>query len=328
MGNIDTLIEHLAEIISDYRNGEIKPLGPEHVKKWVSQFDEHVRHDILSELLHALQKTYVRESAIRAYFSKKIVGKDLAGENASDFWWTGNFLNIQTEGESQIQMLKIFGQELTRNVGIDVENCGSEDGNYIYIDDASFSGNKVLHDLMKFLQNFTPNNINLDIITFALHTNGKKYADAELKKYALALSKRITIRWFSELIFENRCVETDYTDILSPSEIPDEMLVKDYMNSLSFKYYPRIPGSTGTLGIFSSERGRSILEREFLIAGARIRSMCPDTLNKYQRPLGNYVLKGPGFGSLLVTYRNCSNNCPLALWAGPPWYPLFPRKKN
>lgn len=55
--------------------------------------------------------------------------------------------------------------------------------------------------------------------------------------------------------------------------------------------------------------------------------MCP-YLNEYQRPLGNMVLETLGFGSMLVTFRNCPNNSPLALWAGDPWYPLFPRKVN
>jgi hypothetical protein len=40
------------------------------------------------------------------------------------------------------------------------------------------------------------------------------------------------------------------------------------------------------------------------------------------------VLETLGFGSLIVTFRNCPNNTPLALWAGDPWYPLFPRITN
>jgi hypothetical protein len=55
--------------------------------------------------------------------------------------------------------------------------------------------------------------------------------------------------------------------------------------------------------------------------------MCPN-LNKYQRPLGNMLLETLGFGSLIVTFRNCPNNAPLALWAGDPWHPLFPRTTN
>jgi hypothetical protein len=53
------------------------------------------------------------------------------------------------------------------------------------------------------------------------------------------------------------------------------------------------------------------------------------------RPLG-FGPFGVGFGSLFVTYRNCPNNAPLALWWGDPdadpshpfskWRPLVPRK--
>jgi hypothetical protein len=95
------------------------------------------------------------------------------------------------------------------------------------------------------------------------------------------------------------------------------------------KYKPvfRTPGNVGENKFFSCEDGRHLLEQEFLKAGAKIRSLCPH-LNKYQRPLGNMVLETLGFGSLFVTFRNCPNNCPLAFWAGDPWYPLFPRKTN
>jgi hypothetical protein len=44
--------------------------------------------------------------------------------------------------------------------------------------------------------------------------------------------------------------------------------------------------------------------------------------------VGNMVLSTLGFGSTIVTFRNCPNNAPLAFWAGDPWYPLFPRKIN
>ena len=40
------------------------------------------------------------------------------------------------------------------------------------------------------------------------------------------------------------------------------------------------------------------------------------------------TLETLGFGSLIVTYRNCPNNAPLALWVDAPWYPLFPRTTN
>ncbi len=69
------------------------------------------------------------------------------------------------------------------------------------------------------------------------------------------------------------------------------------------------------------------MERDLLIAGVRIRGMCPN-LPKQARPLGFHSLTTLGFGSVIVTFRNCPNNAPLAWWAGSPWFPLFPRKSN
>ena len=47
------------------------------------------------------------------------------------------------------------------------------------------------------------------------------------------------------------------------------------------------------------------------------------------RPLGYHNLRTLGFGSMFITYRNCPNNCPLALWVEQDAYPsLFPRKAN
>jgi hypothetical protein len=89
----------------------------------------------------------------------------------------------------------------------------------------------------------------------------------------------------------------------------------------------RTPPGTGELKILSSDEGRELLEQQFLAKGAYIRTVCP-MLNEYQRPLGNMVLETLGFGSTIVTFRNCPNNAPLVFWAGDPWHPLFLRKTN
>ena len=101
-----------------------------------------------------------------------------------------------------------------------------------------------------------------------------------------------------------------------------------------FPFIPREPGGKLEHELFSSEEGRQLLEREFLLAGVKILSKCKNP-GPSLRPLG-FSPFGLGFGSLIVTFRNCPNNCPLALWWGDPeadetsplnkWYPLFPRK--
>jgi hypothetical protein len=99
-----------------------------------------------------------------------------------------------------------------------------------------------------------------------------------------------------------------------------------------FPLEPRAPGGTGQF--FSSETRRSVLEQAFLKAGLRIRSFSANP-HAALRPLG-FSPFGVGFGSLFLSFRNCPNNAPLALWWGDhtkpswhpfsKWYPLVPRK--
>lgn len=81
------------------------------------------------------------------------------------------------------------------------------------------------------------------------------------------------------------------------------------------------------MAVFSSEAGRHLLEQQFLVAGIRVREMCPN-LPWTMRTLGATVFQSFGFGSTIVNYRNCPNNTPLVFWVANPWYSLFPRKTN
>ena len=115
--------------------------------------------------------------------------------------------------------------------------------------------------------------------------------------------------------------------MLWPVAIPENAAIDRYISGLNLTPSLRQAGKVGKAGVFSSDSGRQLLEQEFLKAGVRIRGMCPN-FNQYQRPLGYQMFDSLGFGSLIVTFRNCPNNAPLALWAGHPWYPLFPRAIN
>ena len=48
----------LAEMITDYRSGEIQTPDAAHVDRWISQFPAAVRDPILMELLHVFERTY------------------------------------------------------------------------------------------------------------------------------------------------------------------------------------------------------------------------------------------------------------------------------
>jgi hypothetical protein len=165
----------------------------------------------------------------------------------------------------------------------------------------------------------------------AYHALGQYYADKRLKEAIDNSGKKIQISYWRAIALENRRFQKDSSDVLWPAVIPNDAGVQAYVASeKKFPLDPRKPG--GALGVFSSEAGRQVLESEFLIAGVKIRSLT-GALNEWYRPLGCGSF-GVGFGSLITTYRNCPNNCPLALWWGDPeatsgalhWYPLLPRK--
>ena len=161
----------------------------------------------------------------------------------------------------------------------------------------------------------------------AIH-EGFYYNRNEIVRAAQEAGKAIDIKWWRLATLENRKSCQWSSDVLWPVKIPDDdAITQAYVKNMKRQPVLRFAGNTGGLKIFSSDTGRQLLEQEFLKAGAHIRQICPN-LPEIERPLGHSYLETLGFGSTLVTYRNCPNNTPLALWVGDPWYPLFLRKTN
>jgi hypothetical protein len=148
-----------------------------------------------------------------------------------------------------------------------------------------------------------------------------------LNEVIRASGKAITYGWVWDTFFEDRLKYTDTSDVLRPLSAPANEDVEEYIEAMVYKPHFRSGSSRGDLTIFSSAESRHLLEQQFLIAGAYIRTICP-LLPPRHRPLGYNSLEMLGFGSMFVTYRNCPNNAPLALWVGNPWYPLLPRSNN
>lgn len=135
---------------------------------------------------------------------------------------------------------------------------------------------------------------------------------------------------FKCIELENRKKYKDVSDVLWPTSVPDEEQTKMHAISVNsqHKIELREGDSLGKNGIFKTNSGRKILEREFLIKGVTIYNSTRNFPDYLARPLGFSKLVTLGFGSTVITYRNCPNNTPMVLWAGDPWYPLFPRKRN
>ena len=327
MSRREDVLESLSKTIADYRDGEVGKFNASHVEKWSEQFDTSVRLPILEEMDYVLKQTYLPKSDIKEFLSALVVNDKLTNGDPRSYWQSVKLLNIQGGGASQVDMLEMFGDALDSECRLTLSECSGSSGTFVYLDDGIYTGNRILTDLKPWIQSDAPDRATLNIIVIVLHRSGQYYAETELNKTSRAVGKTISIKWWRCLDLEDRKSYTDSADVLRPVKVPNDQAIQKYVASLTHPVQLRKPGSFGKHQIFSSEEGRHLLEQEFLKAGCRIREMCP-SLNKYQRPLGNSVLETLGFGSLVVTFRNCPNNSPLVLWVGNPWYPLFPRKAN
>ncbi len=323
----DELLASIATTIRDYRAGEIAQPTPEHVHRWVSQFDQDVQLLILAETDHVLKQTYFNRNNVTAFLQALIGNEEITGGDPSEFWRGVKFFNKQGGGSSQREMVALVDEFLAERFGFTTKHCGENATTFVYLDDVVFTGNRVRTDVSTWIVNSAPSLVNLHVIVIAYHRGGQFYAKTKINEAATGAKKQIDVRWWRCIELEDRKNYINSSDVLRPRGLGNDPLVAAYASSLKFPPLFRTQSGRGEHEIYSSEEARNILEQELLKAGAKIRDMCP-YLGKYQRPLGNMVLETLGFGSMIVSFRNCPNNAPLAFWAGDPWYPLFERKTN
>lgn len=324
MAERDDLVASIVKTTADYHASPSR----ERVESWVCQFDDAAQLPILHELDHVLKRTYFSRSRMRDKLKRLIHSKRLVNGDPHRFWRNVKFLRIQARGNSQMDMLQLLDEIFQENLGFGVDDCGSESGSFAYIDDAIYTGNHVRHDLEAWIETHAPCNATVYVISIALHSNGKYYAGRVIKDEMNLVKKKINVKWCRSYLIENRRKYRSQSDVLWPSSIPDDNDVKLYVDGMEYPPTLRIGSNIGRNRFFSCDSSRCRLEHEFFKAGVRIRGLYPN-LHPPMRPLGYMNLDTLGFGSLLVFYRNCPNNAPLALWFGlPPWIPLFPRIAN
>lgn len=327
MSERNNLLTSIALTIQDYRNGALPQPITDHVERWVQQFDAASQLSILEELDHVLKKTYISKEMMIQHMRELMGTTDLAGVDAQKFWRSVNFLDIQGGGNSQTDMLALFSEQLQDEFGFGIDGCGKGDDVFIYLDDGIFTGNRVRRDIEAWARDQAPAQAKLHVICIAQHSGGQFYANGKIQEVIRASGKRIDITWWRAIELEDRRAYSAKSDVLRPTAIPIDPAVQAYVAAMQYRPTLRVAGSPGAAGLFTSDAAKILLEQEFLKLGVRIRQICPN-LGATQRPLGHMTLETLGFGSLIVTYRNCPNNAPLVFWVDEPWYPLFPRTTN
>ena len=346
----DILLESLANTIADYRQGEIDPITASHVNRWVNQFDVDDQIIILAEMDMIMKRFYFSKVQVKAhvrqFIKNEIVGKYDPVTRISQV----NFLNIQTKGESQKELLKIVDEILQEDYGFTTTDVSSKEliTTHVYIDDALYTGNRICYDLIEesnehaWLRSGVQARSKLLIYTIANHLQGTNFVEKKVRPVLREKDISGTSKW-SLLIDNNRIGKMEY---LWPKEIVGDSIIDPYIVSvrkLLSRYnqtdYRIFRDSNVPIQetLFSSLRARDVVEKAFLKNGIRIINACREPA-KPMRPLGYTAYTSLGFGTFLVTYRNIANNCPLVLWWGDRtmpsshpfsvWYPLFPRKTN
>jgi hypothetical protein len=320
------LLQSIAAMTQDYRAGVIPPPTPAHVDRWINQFPEGLQQTILAEMEHVLGKTYFSRADVTRFLKRLINHRTWTNGDPTSFWRQVHFLNIQPRGRSQTELLALFDATLQEECGLSIAACG-QGNHFLYLDDGLFSGSRLGADLENWIKGAAPQNAQLLVALVARHTQGTYFTNKKLPEAIVASGKDITSRWVSEIEIEDGLFRCDESDVLRPTGPGGDPDVVAYVQSLGKAQTWRTGNSLGPKQFFSSSQGRELLEQEFLRMGVAIRAMCPH-LNVHQKPLGNTTMRTTGFGTLFVTFRNCPNNAPLVLWAGDPWYPLFPRLTN
>ena len=188
-------------------------------------------------------------------------------------------------------------------------------------------------DCRNWIPAYAPNEFSLQILVAACHSGADYYVEKQIRAIAAEANKKLLSFGIWRLkTLNNRKDDNARADVLRLREYPNDAESKAYWEKNGEGKAPALlRGNTNNQSkLYSSEEQRNHLEQTLWYAGVTIKDQCRH-LKVRHRPLGYTSTNSEnklGFGSLSVTYRNCPNNSPLALWAGDPWYALLPRRVN
>jgi hypothetical protein len=333
-------IRSLVTRLDDYSAGVGERITFESVSAWLDQFDFCDQAELIESVERVFSRWYLSKQQVLEHLTTIVTSKKLSGDaSLRDYWSKVNFLRIQRKGESQKEICAEFDHLLRQHAGLSMEECGSADGPYIYLDDCIFSGTHVWTDLVNWIQSSdSPPRCEVRVFSVARYSGAMSYANWRVKEEARKCSKSIQVsEWRSCLRLRNEPKSDSLPDVLHPTLLSasSEYLTTWQTDLASLGMQPklRIVAQKRVPSSFPIAHDRRVLESAMFEAGLRIKYGLCKTLKQNHWPLGydlpkSKLFNGFGFGAMLVTYRNCPNNCPLALWAGSPWKPLFPRRAN
>jgi hypothetical protein len=327
----DLWLKRLSWFVADYQPNAFADADDLAVT-WIRQFPKGSQVPIMRALATALQTTYISQESYTNYFQSRITNED--------FWSNAFFLDgPATEGQSGVITYKLVADEVNKKFGPILESQEPKwhmSANHVFVDDAIFSGDRVIKDYGQWWDSPPDPSIwpeyqrddgpiNIYVWTYVRHTAGEEHVRKWLDRTVTAYGYSCQVNFASALVLEDRNEFSTQSDVLWPASLTETAVETRFGDSTSRSKLrpvdPKAPSSAA--GVFASAKDREALESEFMDAGLDILRQ----FNKAWAPLG-YGRRPFGFGSLSVSYRNCPNNAPLALWWSIPshgWTPLFAR---
>lgn len=107
MSERDDLLASVANEIRTYRKGDLPEPTPEHVDRWLHQFTPAQQLPFLREFEYVIKQTFFTRKNVKDFLRALVTNHKLAGDDPTAYWSSANFLNIQQNGQSQKEMLKL-----------------------------------------------------------------------------------------------------------------------------------------------------------------------------------------------------------------------------
>lgn len=346
LDKIDSYCCSLSQVIESY---EVSKITPEYIKLWVEQFQISNSHKavILDGLIHIFKRKqhFITENMLINNLEEFFAGNALGAFDETNLYndiKNTEFLDIQYKSQSQKNLIKLTNRVLEKHYnGLTNIQCKSNK-DFLYIDDVTYTGTSIIKDIVEWLKSGSiQKNSRIIIYVYAAYTKAIEYINTFTKNY-LEKEYEISIDfYFSREI--NNDTNKGKIEVLNPTYTEDRD-VKDYIidlmnrciiNKSKFKYNPksiyrRAHDDKSKDELFKNTTDRDIMEKVFLKQGIKLvrefREIHKSSNAENIRPLGFNKKLTLGFGSMLVTYRNVPNNCPMVLWfEGKTWKPLFRR---
>ncbi|MCX2524735.1 phosphoribosyltransferase-like protein [Larsenimonas rhizosphaerae] len=193
MDERENLLVSVANEIKTYREEDLVEPTPEHVECWLNQFTPANQLPFLREFNHVIKQTFFTKENVQEFLRNLVGNKNLAGGNPREYWASANFLKIQQKGQSQKEMLKLFAKCLEDECGLNMDTCGTQGGDFIYLDDVIFSGGRVGQDLNAWIIHNAPQSAKIHVIVAAIHSSGGWFLSNKRLKKAIVKSGKKSI---------------------------------------------------------------------------------------------------------------------------------------